>query len=188
MPALIDHAARRQHIIDATLDLVLTGGFAAVSLRKVATAAELNIGSVRHCFANRDALLIATAEEVGRRMGTRLAGRSAQCDSTATLRELVCELLPLDDVRRRETVAIIELIIAARTEPVFAPVAEQMAQDLRDELSAALTRLGVEAPQETAGELSALISGLSLDAVTPHGRLQPAEMQTTLDHWLARLT
>ncbi|WP_222595020.1 TetR family transcriptional regulator C-terminal domain-containing protein [Nocardia ninae] len=125
--------------------------------------------------------------EVGDRIGQRLS-----CHRSAALRgltgrravdalqSLLEELLPIDEERRVETIVLLEFIVAARTKPVFRPVTEQMAGDMRQVVTDALRGLAVLEPREQTALLTAIIEGLSLDAVTPNGSLGVERLRRTL--------
>lgn len=185
--ARIDPRERRRDIVRAAFRLVVAEGVAGMSLRKVAAESGLNIGSVRHYFRGHDELLIAAAEEAGDRMGRRLAGHPVEAlrglagdAARDALQELVEAVLPMDEERRLEAIVVTELIVASRTRPVFAPSAERMGVDLRQVIAAALEALGVPDPAGRAAGLTAVIGGLTLDALTPHGRLAPDRMRAIL--------
>ncbi|MBP8920933.1 MAG: TetR/AcrR family transcriptional regulator [Micropruina sp.] len=187
MVARIDPRERRRDIVRAAFRLVVAEGVAGMSLRKVAAESGLNIGSVRHYFRGHDELLIAAAEEAGDRMGRRLAGHPVEAlrglagdAARDALQELVEAVLPMDEERRLEAIVVTELIVASRTRPVFAPSAERMGVDLRQVIAAALEALGVPDPAGRAAGLTAVIGGLTLDALTPHGRLAPERLRAIL--------
>lgn len=192
VPIRIDADARRRHIVDAALNLIVTGGPSAATFRKVAAEARLNIGSVRHYFADHEALVVAVATEVGDRMGRRLSRHTTTPpgDRAAAKRHLLRlleELVPLDDERHREAVILMEVIAAARINLAFEPVVRQMAADLRQVLVDALAATGTPAPEHHAVHLAALISGLSMDAVTPHGSVDRTTIRAVLEQHVATL-
>lgn len=83
------------------------------------------------------------------------------------LLDVLDELVPVDEERHRESVVLLEIIAASRLNPAFAPVVRQMASDLHQVLAEAITTMGAADPAREAVRLAALISGLSLNAVTP---------------------
>ncbi|MFC7329074.1 TetR/AcrR family transcriptional regulator [Marinactinospora rubrisoli] len=187
MPARIDPRQRRGHVVEAAFRLVVAEGIDGLSLRKVAAESGLNIGSVRHYFNGHEDLLAAAAEEAGDRMGRRLAhhpvdGLRGLTGAAAldALQALVEEVLPVDDERRDESIVVLELILAARTRPVFRPISERMAADLGRVVLDALTALGVRDPETGAAQITALIGGLTIDTVTPHGSLSVERLRATL--------
>lgn len=187
MPARIDPEQRRQQVIEAAFRLVVAEGIEGVSLRKVADESGLNIGSVRHYFDGHHDLLTAAAEEAGARMGRRLAAhpaeglrgltREAALDALQTLVETV---MPVDEPRRDEAIVVVELIMASRTMPVFRVMSARMAADLDAVLRDALDSLDVPDADLAAAQLSAVIGGLTLDTVTPHGGLSVERLRAVL--------
>ncbi|MFJ9113676.1 TetR/AcrR family transcriptional regulator [Streptomyces sp. NPDC102283] len=187
MPARIDLEKRRKDVVEAAFRLLVAEGITGLSLRKVAVESGLNIGSVRHYFDDHRNLLVAAADEVGDRMGKRLTRRPTDTlvgldgePAVDALQALVEELLPLDDERRVESIVLMEFIVAARVNPVFRPVTERMAADMRQVITQALDVLGVPEPAEEAERLIAILGGLILDAVTPHGSLGNERVRRTL--------
>lgn len=187
MPARIEPEARRRQVIEAAFRLVVTEGVAGMSLRKVAAESGLNIGSVRHYFDGHHDLLVAAAQEAGERMGRRLAShpteglRGLTGDAAAdAFQALVEELLPLDDARHDEAVVVVEFILASRTRIAFHSAAARMGENLIDVLTDAFKALETSVPETRAVQLSALIGGLTLDAITPHGAPSIDQLRATL--------
>lgn len=176
MAARIDPERRRGQIVEAAFRLVAAEGTEGMSLRKVAEESGLNIGSVRHYFDGHRDLLAAAATEAGDRMGRRLARhpledmRGLRGDAALdALQALVEAVMPVDEERRGEAVVVMELIMAARTKPVFRAMAERMGADLRTVLQEALEALSVPDAGLAAEQVAAVVGGLTLDAITPHG-------------------
>ncbi|WP_327148470.1 TetR/AcrR family transcriptional regulator [Nocardia sp. NBC_01329] len=187
MPARIDAEKRRRDVVEAAFRLVVSEGLTGLSLRKVAAESGLNIGSVRHYFDDHRDLLVAAVTEVGDRMGDRLTRHSTGTlrgltgtPAVDALQALVEELLPIDDERRAESIVLLEFIVAARVNPIFRPATEQMAVDLHDVITDALRVLEVPEPGEQARRLTAIIGGLTIDMVTPHGSISVESLRKTL--------
>jgi len=187
MPARIDPEQRRQQVIEAAFRLVIADGIEGVSLRKVADESGLNIGSVRHYFDGHHDLLTAAAEEAGNRMGRRLAEhpvkrlRGLRGDAALdALQALVETVMPVDDARRAETIIVVEFVIASRTRPVFRAMSERMGTDLSAVMRDALDALDLPDPDLAAAQLVAVVGGLTMDAVTPHGGLSADRVREIL--------
>lgn len=187
MPARINAEERRSHIIEAAFRKILAEGVEGITLRKVSAEAELNIGSVRHFFDGHEDLLEAAAREAGERMGRRLApylGSSLKGlkgeEALDSLQELLEQVLPMDEARRAEAIVVLEFIRASRVQPLFAPAAAQMGRDLHEVVVSAFFSLGVENPGMAARQITALIGGLTMDAVTPHGALSTDQVRAIL--------
>lgn len=187
MPARIAPEHRRRQVIEAAFRLVIADGIESVSLRKVADEAGMNIGSVRHYFDGHQDLLTAAAEEAGERMGRRLAEHPVDAlrglrggPAVDALQALVETVMPLDDSRRAEAIIVVELIMASRTRPVFRAMSERMGADLSAVMRDALDALGLPDPDLAAAQLVAVIGGLTMDAVTPHGELSADRLREVL--------
>lgn len=187
MPARIDPEHRRRQVVEAAFRLVVAEGWEGLSLRKVSAESGLNIGSVRHYFDGHRDLLVAAAEEAGDRMGRRLALHPSDSLRGLTgdaaleaLQALVEEVLPVDDERHDESIVVVELITASRTKGVFQVAAARMGADLIDVLTDAFAALDADEPAARAAQLSAVIGGLTIDAITPHGALRADELRATL--------
>lgn len=194
MPARIDAEERRRYVIEAAFRLIVAEGLEGLTLRKVAAEADLNIGSVRHFFDGREGLLAAAAQEAGNRMGQRLTHHPVEQlrglkgeEALVALQDLLEQVLPVDEPRSVEAIVVLELIRASRTQTVFASSAAQMASDLHDIIAAALACLEVPNPSAAARQVSALVGGLTLDTVTPHGSLTVYQLRSTLRDALSNL-
>lgn len=187
MPARIDADFRRKEAVEAALRLVVAEGIDGLSLRKVADESGLNIGSVRHYFDGHHDLLAAAAQEAGDRMGHRLAKYPVEhlrglrgSNAIDALQALIEEVLPVDEQRREESIVVAEFVMASRTRPVFHAMSERMGTDLAEVISEALVMLGAQDPDTGTARLVAVIGGLTLDAVTPHGALTPERIRQVL--------
>lgn len=187
MPPRIDPEHRRRQVIEAAFRIVVTAGIDGLSLRKVAEEARLNIGSVRHYFDGHLDLLAAAADEAGDRMSRRLAKHPLDrlpelrgAEALDAVQQLIEEVLPLDEQRRDETTVVVELVMAARTRPIFHEMSQRMGADLTDVLRTALAALGTRDPEAGSARLRALISGMTVEALTPHGGFGPELMRATL--------
>ncbi|WP_222129921.1 MULTISPECIES: TetR family transcriptional regulator C-terminal domain-containing protein [unclassified Corynebacterium] len=127
-------------------------------------------------------------------MGHRLARHPVEAlrglsgeEAVTALQKLLEQVMPVDEERRAEAIVVVEFVRASRVRSVFAPTAAGMAKDLMEVIEGALVALQVSRPREAAREISALIGGLTLDAVTPHGALGEEEVRATLRRALRRI-
>ncbi|WP_236565639.1 MULTISPECIES: TetR family transcriptional regulator C-terminal domain-containing protein [Nocardia] len=146
---------------------------------------------MRHYFTDHESLVVAMATEVGDRMERRLTRHCAPPrfgDRQAAKRHLLDvldELVPVDEERHRESVVLLEIIAASRLNPAFAPVVRQMASTCT---KCSPRRSPRWAPPTLPGKPSAWpLSGLSLNAVTPHGSVEPATIRAVLEAHVAEL-
>ncbi|MER7081927.1 transcriptional regulator, TetR family [Saccharopolyspora kobensis] len=183
----------RRRILDAVFDLVARGGLAEASLRKVADASGINIGSVRHYFDSHEALMVAAAEEVGARMERRLAATATPQHpaSAAERRELLqavaLAVLPIAPEERAELIVLVEFLVAARIRPEFRQVTVRMGTDMRYVVRQALELTGVQADDLQTELFVAVIEGLTFELVYPHGSQEDLSPVDVLRHHIATL-
>lgn len=181
MPKLVDPDARRRDVVDALFRVVVRDGLQRASLRAVADEAGLNIGSVRHYFANQQELMDFAMQAMLDRLDERLQrhiehignlGDHPREDRLRLAAAYLAELLPLDERRRAEVTVFLDFNAAARTDPAFAALSRRTATDTRRLTHRVLTRLdetgtlppGRDLAFETE-RLAALLDGLGLGAV-----------------------
>jgi betaine-aldehyde dehydrogenase len=80
-PSTSFEAARRQHLIDATIEALADVGFKAASLSQIARRADVSTGLFAHYFGDKDGLLEATLRFMAARLvrATRTRLRNATC-------------------------------------------------------------------------------------------------------------
>lgn len=76
----------RRHILDAARDLFVSDGFEAVSMRRIASAIEYSPTAIYLYFADKDAILVALAEEGFDLLSVRLETTNAVADPLERLR------------------------------------------------------------------------------------------------------
>jgi AcrR family transcriptional regulator len=160
---------RRAQIIDATTRMIARDGVAAVSTRKIARAADVNLGALHYFFGSKDDLLLAvldaaTSATIGALV--MVAGqpggglRAALTETFAALCALLDREPPLPLVR-------CEVLLYARRRPIQAAGSLQQERYL-DALGAcyrvasAPGELGPIAFDELAAAVGSSIDGLAL--------------------------
>ncbi|MEV7013788.1 TetR/AcrR family transcriptional regulator [Streptosporangium sp. NPDC051022] len=205
MPKQVDPVARRADVVDALFRVALREGLQRASLRAVADEAGLNIGSLRHYFANQQELMGFAMRAMLDRVSGRLLRRVDEAGDTASLTreqrrnlatDMLSELLPLDEARRAEIAVFLDFVTAARTHPAIdAELARQAAIGVRTLVRRTLTRMG-DAELLRAGldldieteRLSSLLDGLGLNAALHPGLLGPERCVEVLRAHLDDLT
>ncbi|MFD7590204.1 TetR/AcrR family transcriptional regulator [Kitasatospora sp. NPDC059811] len=201
MPKIVDPAERRQAVADAVLRVAAREGLERASLRNVADEAGLAIGSVRHYFAGSSELMIFAMQELARRIDSRIRTHArtlldpeGDTDRRAQVEELLTETLPLDAERREESALWLSFVTAARTRPELRSRAAELQAGLDELIHRVLTeaeRSGALAPDlDLAVEtrrLSALLDGLTLQAVQHPDLVGPDELRAVLHRHLDTL-
>ena len=194
MPARVDPVERRKHVVDAAFRCVVAEGFEGASLRKVATEADLNIGSVRHYFSGHGDLLVAAATEAADRMDSRLGAISTDglrhandAETIKILRSLLEQVLPMDAARTDEAIVVVEFVLASRLHPALAVLSKKMHDSLHTVVADAFRAAAIPDAERAARQTTALIGGLTMDAITPHGGFSASDVSDTLHSHLTLL-
>lgn len=117
----------RQRLLDATVDCLVTYGYAGTTTQRVAEAAGVTRGAQIHHFPSKESLVIAAVEHLARqRADMGLATLSTITDSEDTASAILDFLWDLH--QGKFTVATIELWIASRTNPVLAEQVRRVEQ------------------------------------------------------------
>lgn len=179
-------------LTDVLLDITAQHGLEAVSVRQVATAAGVSIGTVQHHFPTKDAMLTAAFTEVVRRVRERVANVELGPDVQRNLTTVLRELLPLDE--RRATEVRIQVAFAARaaTAPALAGLQAGILAEVTGSIAEviALAGHGAVGPEDAhrkAHIALAAVDGLALHAVSSGSWLDPATSADTLDHLIDML-
>lgn len=101
MPKVVDHAERREEILDATRRVILKQGLGGVTMRSIATEVGKSTGHVNHYFEDKGGLLVAALEssmkEFNRGLREQSSGKSP---GRASVHALLLAALPEDDAQR----------------------------------------------------------------------------------------
>ncbi|MFF7991565.1 TetR/AcrR family transcriptional regulator [Kitasatospora xanthocidica] len=146
MPKQVDHEGRRRLIADAVCALVDERGLGAVTLRDVATRAEVSMGAVQRCFRTKEEMLGFALAHVGERVTERVRVRLAAGPAQSAASELglvAGEVALLREEHRAEARIWLAFVAAAAVDP-------GLAQTLRRSY-AALEELMVRLVAEASG-------------------------------------
>ncbi|WP_116051794.1 TetR/AcrR family transcriptional regulator [Amycolatopsis palatopharyngis] len=146
-------AARREQLLAAGLDLLGTGGTAAVSVRAVCRKAKLTERYFYENFADREALVLAVYEQVGAQAHQALVDAVAAAPASATERAEAAVTafveLMLDDPRKGRVLLIAPLTDPTLSRrgvellPAFAALIREQLPTSADELDREMTAVGL---------------------------------------------
>jgi AcrR family transcriptional regulator len=165
--------ARRKAILDAAVELLLTGGMAGITHRAVADAAATPLGAIRYYFRTREALLLACLEFVESERTAAAAeivvaaSAWAQPPPIETTAELLVRSFMgprLDDCTLRGTIGW--FIDSAREGPALAELLDRQRRDIDIQLEAILVAAGLR--DVPLGMLCSVMDGALVHA-TVHG-------------------
>jgi AcrR family transcriptional regulator len=183
---------REAALTEALLRIVAERGLDQVSVREVASAAGVSIGTVQHYFPTKDEMLTAAFAEVVRRVRVRLASVEVGDDVRRNLSAVLREFLPLDARRAEEARIMLAFATRAATSPELAEVQRGVLQEIHEALSEAFARAAHDRvdPAETkrAAHIAiAAADGLALHAVSAPGWISRRQLAATLELLLDRL-
>ena len=173
MPRRIDIDLRKAQLAEAVWGIIRERGIGAVSVRSVADAAGVAVGSLRHVFPTRTELLSFSAELMVHRATERILAAPRTGDPTKDAVLLLSHLLPLEADSRAELEVNIALIAEAPATPELIPIRDQAAHaiyGLCTRLVASLAPGADEAQRAwEARRLHALVDGLALHILAEPG-------------------
>ncbi|MDO0930417.1 TetR family transcriptional regulator C-terminal domain-containing protein [Streptomyces sp. DG2A-72] len=198
MPKQVDYESRRRRIAEAVCLLSDEHGPEGVTMRDVATRAEVSLGAVQRCFRNKEEMLLFAVDHVGERITERVRARlsSSPAQSAASaLGHAATEIALLRRQHRAEARVWLAFVAqAAVSEPLAAKLRSSYAA-LQDLLGRLITEAGESGPaddnpatldpQREARALLALADGLTSHVLIGH--LTAEEAEDALHAHLVRL-
>ncbi|NBE95805.1 TetR family transcriptional regulator [Nonomuraea sp. KC401] len=202
MPKIVDHEQRREEIVRVVWQVVSSEGIEGATVRKVAEAAGISVGGLRHYFDSQRGLLLFAAEAVARSVTRRITARyHADMPGERRARLMLEELLPLDDERRVEVDVWLACLLRSHVDESLArlrhtgwvgerhicrlAIASCHGLPLPDRPGQELARADLE---RQAGRLHVFIDGLTLHAATYPDRFTPQSVRRMLHDELRLLT
>ena len=153
----------RQALLDSTLELIASTGYAATTTQAVLDSSGISRGSLLHQFRTRDALIVAAAVEAVDRMfeGVR-EGLADAADPIAALRQYPSVLWEVQNQVPARAYAEIQL--ASRWEQslqqALRPVLQQIGLRVGRQIQDVAQALGLTNVNELIVEVAALISAM----------------------------
>ncbi|MGW5267496.1 TetR/AcrR family transcriptional regulator [Rhodococcus sp. NPDC003994] len=173
---------RREALVTAAAELLLTGGYDAVRHRSVAARARLPLASTTYYFDSLDDLVAHAAEVNGRReielIREQMRDRAAAGgqDPVTLVTDLLIGPVDGDGERHDLLVARYERVLAAARHPQLQGLHCRLRAELEDMVADALAAAGRRSDREHVRLLLALVDGLVLgalgeDGVDPRARI-----------------
>ena len=156
---------RRDRLIDVTLDLIAENGVAGISHRKIATRADVPLGSMTYHFATMDELLGLAFTRLADRTADRFEHRLGQASDAREARDAVVDLIMIDLAQSSTDIVLTyELYTLAARRPALRSVTQAW-------MARSRTAMQRHFDPQTARYLDALIEGISV-----HRALDPEPM------------
>lgn len=167
MPKVVDHEERRAAIAIGVIEVMADGGIGKVSLRSVAHATGVSMGSVQHYFATKADLVRHACQMFIDRATAQHADTEGSA-GTERIWALLTMNIPDTAEQRTGTAIWQEFVIAAVTDPSISELITRAWQQRRRTLIELLDRDEItsgKASGEVADLLAAASDGLALQAV-----------------------
>ena len=101
MPKIVDHAERRDEIVQATRRVIRKHGLAGVTMRSIAAETGKSTGLINHYFDDKNGLLVAALEASHKDFDRQIHEETAnKAPGRPSLRTLLQAALPRDEDQR----------------------------------------------------------------------------------------
>src|SRR5262245_4916485 len=187
MPKVVDHDARRAELACAVWAVVRREGIEHASMRTVAVEAGYSTGALRHYFPTHSELLAFALQVVMDRIGSRLAALDRDPQPWRAARQILHELLPLDDERRAENEVWLAFTARALVDPSLREIHAGVDEALRSTWTGIAEALALDDPELEGERLHAVVDGLCVHAALNGDRLPADRIRTVIDHHLDSL-
>ncbi|GAB2755420.1 TetR/AcrR family transcriptional regulator [Amycolatopsis magusensis] len=183
--------ARREALVDATIEVLAREGARGLTFRAVDAEAGVPVGTASNYFANRDDLLTQAGQRIHLRLGPE-AEELEQIMRAPRDRELVNRLM--HDILRRLTdgrsnyLALLELRLEATRRPELqATLTETLKANLAQNIDFHL-EAGLPGDRDTVLLLYLAMTGLVVEHLTLPEVLAPFPLDEVIDTLVARVT
>jgi AcrR family transcriptional regulator len=177
---------KRRRILDATEEIMLKEGYAAVSSRSVATAVGIQAPLVHYYFATLDDLFVAVLRRRAGRNVERMAEALASPEPLRAWWKLASD--------PRGTAILVELLAAANHRPALKVEVGEIAREVRrmqmDALDTLLGEYGIDPEVFPPAFVAATVQGLAFAAVQDQAAgydTAPDEAIAAMDRLVERL-
>jgi AcrR family transcriptional regulator len=177
---------QRDHIADATCEVIAAEGLEAASLRRIAEALDSTTGLITHYFASKDDLLVRALERATERLtGTPTIGTAADTTLAGRLQAFYATL-PTQDEARMFWLVLVAFRGASIGNQRLAAVYERFGFEalevMRRAVAAELSR-PVDDPEviAAASAIDAVLEGFGACAALAPERFHPDMVRTRVD-------
>jgi DNA-binding transcriptional regulator YbjK len=167
-PTLPQAELRRRAILDAALRVISTGGVDSVTHRRVATEAEVPLGSITYYFASREELVREAFRHYLAEVTVALASLEQErpIERAADIAEVLTEVARREFAAPSLVLAEYELILFAARDAVLAQDFNAYERGLEAQLAGPLEDLGADRPMDAARTVIELMRGFELERLT----------------------
>ncbi|WP_235892279.1 TetR/AcrR family transcriptional regulator [Mycolicibacterium hodleri] len=186
-------AQRRVEIIDAAIEVMARVGLAGLSMRMVATQAQIPLGALSYYFHDKSDLVAQAFQQLSDREIERVVQTAERLQPTMSaerLADLVADMI-IDGFAtpRGAIVTRYELVTEASRDERLRPMFEAWYAAMVPALSRLFRDLGSHHPELDSRTIMAVMAGLEIDNVyRPLGPVDKRRIRATLRHAFHALT
>lgn len=195
MPRNIDTEERKRLIAKTVWGLVATSGLKSATVRNIAEASHLSVGSVQHVFKSTKDIYLFAMNQAVENAATRINAMSTYSnDPLAIVERTLLELLPLDETREAEARTWLAFTAEALVDQSLAETSAAMQTLLRHTarscieslIAAGLMRVDSDIELE-ASSLQAFVDGLTLQILATPATMSRPKANEALRAYLQKL-
>lgn len=151
---------KKQEILGNALAIIQDNGYAALTMRHLASVSEMKLGSLQYHFKTREVLLDALAEYIHEQYASLWSQDNTAFESVSL--KTFIEFL-LEDIGRIESARLWPQLWAwALVEPTMKAMMDKLYAPLVDFLNHRFTQLGCNKPEEEALAMLCLLEGAAI--------------------------
>lgn len=175
MPKIVDHHKRKIEIAEATWKVIAEEGLENATVRNIAKASGLSVGSLRHYFPTQSELLLFSMELVSERVKKRVGGKNYKGEPLEVVAELIGELLPIDDERKIEMEVWFVFSAKSLVDPKLKALSDKVYEEMHQGLAFVLSKLSEDGLLKKELDLETEVDRLHslVDGMALHHLLHP---------------
>lgn len=194
MPKIVDHNARREEVAEATWRVIARQGIEATTIKEIARETGYSTGIFAHYFKSKDELLLYALQLASLRMAARMWKKGEEAAGNQVLRNVLLEVLPLDEERRLEWQiwvtfwgrAVRDASMAEEQRSWYVEYRSLLRGLILDGQRSGHIRPDIDAAKES-DSIVALVAGIGMQATLEPRRFPPEYQIALLDRHLSSL-
>ncbi len=194
MPKIVDHAQRKQRIIDESTDIIASDGFDQLTIRGLAQSLDMSTSMITHYFDSKDEILFAALQGVHDRFYQRAEKAIGEHQGIEAIRHRMRASIPLTKAVRRDWSIMFQFWGRATHEPQFSKFMNREHKKLRQldlhHLEQARARGEIDQSRDldhVFEQLDAMTTGMGITSVFNPGRLNKLHTYAIIDEALEQL-
>lgn len=194
MPKIVDHEQQKIKVAEAAWRVIRHSGIENASVRNVAQEAGVSPGSMRHYFSTQAELFSFSMNLVSERVNKRISSFSFERPVPEVARDVLRELVPLNEESRLEMEVWLAFVSRSMSEPSLREHADRVHGEMKQVMTLilqALVSYGFAAQhldiEEESIRMQTFVDGVALHGLLYPEHMPPPLMEKLLDQYLEAL-